>query len=95
MCTGAARDRAVVNTVLSLVSSCIMTFVCSRCFNASAKFDMTAIQNATLAGGVAIGANADNIATPWKSMIIGSNFIFVIAMFIFIYFLKLLLLLLI
>lgn len=65
------RDRAVVNTVLGLVSSCIMAFIWSRVCNPSAKFDLTAIQHASLAGGVAMGANADSIATPWKSMIIG------------------------
>ena len=40
--------------------------------NPNKKFVMEHIQNATLAGGVAIGAVADLLVGPWAALTIGS-----------------------
>merc|ERR1719440_227218 len=52
-----AREVAALHTVLALCGSCVCAFAASYAF--CGKFDMVHIQNATLAGGVAIGAVAD------------------------------------
>lgn len=36
------------------------------------KFSMEDVQNATLAGGVAVGCSSDLVTGPWGSMLIGS-----------------------
>lgn len=55
---GAHQQQAVVNTVLSMVASTTCTFAASAFFSSAVKFRPVDIQNATLAGGVAIGAIA-------------------------------------
>merc|ERR1719411_167152 len=64
-----AKERVVMNTVLSLTASCIMAFALSR--GLGGKFDMVHIQNATLAGGVAVGSSADLVIQPWGAILIG------------------------
>merc|ERR1719317_117178 len=66
-----AKERVVLNTVLSLCCSCMMAFMSSRLFNPSHKFNMVHIQNATLAGGVAVGSSSDLVIGPWSAMMIG------------------------
>jgi ammonium transporter Rh len=51
-----AQQRAVVGTIFSLCAATVGTFFASSFLNNSAKFRPVDIQNATLAGGVAIGA---------------------------------------
>merc|ERR1719253_2079216 len=51
------RDIAACQTVLALCGSRVCAFAAS--YRAAGKFDMVHIQNATLAGGVAIGSVAD------------------------------------
>eukprot|EP00485_Elphidium_margaritaceum_P008393 CAMPEP_0202692502 /NCGR_PEP_ID=MMETSP1385-20130828/6863_1 /ASSEMBLY_ACC=CAM_ASM_000861 /TAXON_ID=933848 /ORGANISM="Elphidium margaritaceum" /LENGTH=484 /DNA_ID=CAMNT_0049348041 /DNA_START=66 /DNA_END=1520 /DNA_ORIENTATION=- len=63
-------DRAFVNTVLSLCGSTVATFIMSRVAK-KGKFDMVHIQNATLAGGVAVGAAADLYLHPAGAIGIG------------------------
>jgi ammonium transporter Rh len=63
--------QTVANTVCSLIGSCVATFFVSRVFRHNGKFEMEDIQNATLAGGVAIGATADMLVTPGGAMTIG------------------------
>jgi len=62
-------DRGYVNTVLGLCGSTVATFIVSRLVKG--KFDMVHIQNATLAGGVAVGASADLYLHPAGAMGVG------------------------
>jgi len=66
-----AQQRAVINTILSLIAGSVGTFVMSSLLNSSAKFRPVDIQNATLAGGVAIGTACSLNLRPFDSMIIG------------------------
>merc|ERR1719317_1194161 len=66
-----AKERVVLNTVLSLCCSCMMAFMSSRLFDPSHKFNMVHIQNATLAGGVAVGSSSDLVIGPWAAMLMG------------------------
>lgn len=67
---GAQQHRVIINTTLSLCGSCLMAFVASRLLRGG-KFDMEDIQNATLAGGVAVGSSADLIIQPGPAIAIG------------------------
>ncbi|RLN61623.1 hypothetical protein BBJ28_00013939 [Nothophytophthora sp. Chile5] len=58
------QERAVVNTVLSIAASCAVAFATSQIVTQVKKFDMIHVQNATLAGGVAIGASCDLAISP-------------------------------
>eukprot|EP00744_Colponema_vietnamica_P003548 GILI01005426.1.p1 GENE.GILI01005426.1~~GILI01005426.1.p1 ORF type:complete len:612 (-),score=228.29 GILI01005426.1:143-1978(-) len=66
------RMRVAVNTMLSLCSSCVFSFVTSKLFSEHKKFDMVHVQNSTLAGGVAVGAAADMFINPGGAMAIGA-----------------------
>merc|ERR1719319_996819 len=66
-----AKERVVLNTVLALCASCMMGFAMSRLKNPGQKFNMVHIQNATLAGGVAVGSSSDLVVGPWGSILIG------------------------
>jgi len=50
LASGEAQHRVVINTVLSLSASCIAAFFMSAVTRKNRKFDMVAIQNATLVG---------------------------------------------
>jgi ammonium transporter Rh len=64
------RHLAIVNTVLSLAGSCVAAFLASYYFRK--EFNMVDIQNATLAGGVAMGTSADLYGNPGVSILIGA-----------------------
>jgi len=68
-------DRAFVNTVLGLCGATVATFIVSRLVHIWSKlpahFDMVHIQNATLAGGVAVGAAADLYMHPAGALFVG------------------------
>jgi ammonium transporter Rh len=66
-----ARHVAVVNTVLSLCGSCVAAFLFSNVFRGDKEFCMVDIQNATLAGGVAMGSSADLMINPGMAVFIG------------------------
>jgi len=68
---GNERQRAVINTVLSLSACTVVTFAVSSVVDKKNKLDMVHIQNATLAGGVAVGASANLITTPFGAVICG------------------------
>jgi ammonium transporter Rh len=69
---GNARHRSIVNTLLSISSSAFTGFLVSRLMRHEGKFNMVDIQNATLAGGVAMGAAANMLPRPWGAMFIGA-----------------------
>jgi ammonium transporter Rh len=68
---GAQQQRAIVNTILSLSSGTITAFFTSSFFNNDGRFRPVDVQNATLAGGVAIGAVANLSISPAASIFIG------------------------
>ena len=68
---GSSQHRVVINTVLSLTNSCLAAFAISKLFRPGHKFNMIDIQNATLAGGVAVGSSADLVIAPYGALIIG------------------------
>lgn len=65
------QHRVVINTVISLCGSCISCFICDAYLRPGHKFDMVSIQNATLAGGVAVGSSSDLVIQPWGALLIG------------------------
>lgn len=67
-----SQFRVVVNTVLALNGSCVSAFLFSRMLSHEGKFDMVHIQNATLAGGVAVGSSADLVIGPGAALLVGT-----------------------
>jgi len=66
-----ARERVILCTLVAICGSTMMAFPCSRLFEPGSKFNMVHIQNATLAGGVAVGTSSDLILSPYTAMLIG------------------------
>lgn len=66
-----SAGRAVVNTMLSISGSVAIAFALSKAIHGGKFFDMEHIQNATLAGGVAIGAACDMILNPGAALATG------------------------
>ncbi|XP_056405346.1 ammonium transporter Rh type A-like [Hyla sarda] len=60
--TGEAQHRAIVNTFLALSSGTITTFAMSSLMDKQGRINLVHLQNATLAGGVAVGISADLIS---------------------------------
>ena len=65
------RYMAVVNTYLALCGSCMMTYATSIWATPGRKITMEHVQNATLAGGVAMGTAASMPVQPFGALIIG------------------------
>ena len=66
------QERAIVATSLSLAASCVAAFVLSMWLRGG-RFSMVDVQNATLAGGVAIGTAANlHVCTPATAVVIGT-----------------------
>ena len=66
------KDIVIINTVLSLTSSCMFAFITSKIYSSKSKFSMVHIQNATLAGGVAVGVVSDLFLLPCFSLMVGA-----------------------
>jgi ammonium transporter Rh len=69
---GEPQHRAILNTYFSLCAAVLASFAFSAATNKRNKFVMEHIQNATLAGGVAIGACADLVVQPYGCLIVGA-----------------------
>ncbi|XP_016068186.1 PREDICTED: ammonium transporter Rh type A [Miniopterus natalensis] len=69
---GDKQYRAIVNTYFSLAACVLAAYAFSSLVEHRGKLDMVHIQNATLAGGVAVGTCADMAIHPYMSMVIGS-----------------------
>nr|CAI5823290.1 unnamed protein product [Callosobruchus analis] len=69
---GVEQQRAILNTYLSLAACCVTSFACSIFTDKEKKLDMVHVQNATLAGGIAVGAVAGAIVQPYAAVLIGS-----------------------
>jgi ammonium transporter Rh len=67
--TAWTKTQIITNTILSLTGSCLTTFMTSAFLKE--KFTMEHILNASLAGGVVIGATAGIIYHPAGSLAIG------------------------
>jgi len=67
-----ARQRAVINTFLSITASTVSTFLLSQMLDHKRRFSMTHIANATLAGGVAIGTTANVVLQPVHALFVGT-----------------------
>ncbi|CAI9573013.1 unnamed protein product [Staurois parvus] len=68
---GDAQHRAAINTYCSLAACVLTTVAISSVTNKHGKLEMVHIQNATLAGGVAVGTAAEMMLTPYGSLIVG------------------------
>ncbi|GAA6103609.1 ammonium transporter Rh type B [Tachysurus ichikawai] len=68
---GDAQHRTALNTYYSLAACTLATYGFSALVNHEGKLDMVHIQNAALAGGVAVGTAGEMMLTPFGSMIVG------------------------
>uniref|UniRef100_A0A672HIH4 Ammonium transporter Rh type C 2 n=1 Tax=Salarias fasciatus TaxID=181472 RepID=A0A672HIH4_SALFA len=68
---GDGQHRTAINTYLALASSVLTTVALSSMHQKRGKLDMVHIQNATLAGGVAMGTAAEFMITPYGALIVG------------------------
>uniref|UniRef100_A0A671VKR5 Ammonium transporter Rh type A n=1 Tax=Sparus aurata TaxID=8175 RepID=A0A671VKR5_SPAAU len=68
---GLTQLTAVINTYLSLAACVLSAYAISSLVEHKGKLDMVHIQNATLAGGVAVGTCADMSIGPFGAMLIG------------------------
>ena len=65
------QQRIVVSTALSMSASCICACSIARLIHG--KLDMEIVLNATLAGGVIIGACVDMLVDPFAAIIVGGG----------------------
>merc|ERR1719238_144122 len=70
--SGDAQQRALINTYYSLCSCTIATVIVSCLLSPARRMSMEHLQNATLAGGVAVGACADLMLTPGGAATVGA-----------------------
>ncbi|MBN3323359.1 RHBG protein, partial [Atractosteus spatula] len=68
---GDDQHRTVMNTYYSLASCTLATYAMSALVCGEGKLDMVHIQNAALAGGVAVGTAGEMMLTPFGSMVVG------------------------
>ncbi|XP_078539325.1 ammonium transporter Rh type C isoform X2 [Lissotriton helveticus] len=68
---GDGQSRAAINTYCSLAACVLTTVAISSLVDKKGKLLMVHIQNATLAGGVAVGTAAEMMLMPYGSLIVG------------------------
>lgn len=66
------QQRVAINTFLALSACAVAAFFADNLMRPGHKFDMVSIQNATLAGGVAVGSSSDLVIEPWGALVIGA-----------------------
>lgn len=71
LASGDQQVRVVINTVLALSACCVAAFAAISLLRPDRKFDMVSIQNATLAGGVAVGSSSDLVIQPGGAIVVG------------------------
>ena len=49
----------------------LSAYATKKCNIVAVQFDMVSIQNATLAGGVAVGSSSDLVIQPYGALIVG------------------------
>jgi len=69
---GNSMDRCVIHTALSISAACVSACIMSSFLRPRHKFNMVDVQNATLAGGVAVGAVADHYIAGGGAVLIGT-----------------------
>jgi ammonium transporter Rh len=69
LCPPLSKHRATINTALSIAVACVVACAYARLQHKA--LDMEIVLNATLAGGVIIGATADVIVSPGVAMAVG------------------------
>ncbi|KAK1134644.1 hypothetical protein K0M31_007424 [Melipona bicolor] len=69
---GDDQQRAIINTLLSISSGCVIAFATSALVSKDSKFNMVHVQNSTLAGGVAIGTAAGMMCKPVGALVVGA-----------------------
>jgi len=69
LASGQAQHLVVINTTLALCASAVSAFLFS--VKLRGKFSMVDVQNATLAGGVAVGAISNMGIEPWGAVFTG------------------------
>jgi ammonium transporter Rh len=72
LATDLSQARTIINTVLSLSASGFIVCGLSKIIRPNRKWEMEDIENATLAGGVAIGAVANLKIGPGGALLIGT-----------------------
>lgn len=70
--SGEARHRAITNTYLALCSSTMTSLIFSTWFGNQRKMNAVDLQNASLSGGVAVGAVSNLLLQPYSAVITGS-----------------------
>jgi len=65
------QRQAIVNTYFALAACVVAAFVASSLVEKKFRFNMVHVQNATIAGGVAVGTSADLLIKPWGAILIG------------------------
>ncbi|XP_041060614.1 ammonium transporter Rh type C-like isoform X2 [Carcharodon carcharias] len=69
--SGHGQHRAVIHTYIGLSSCTLTTFAISSLLDKRGKINIAHIQNAALAGGVAVGSAADMMVTPAGAFALG------------------------
>lgn len=67
---GSQKHRVVINTMLAITGSCVSA-VSSSLLVGGSRLDMVHVQNAVLAGGVAVGSACDLVIRPWAAVLTG------------------------
>ena len=70
--TSEQQHRCAINTYMSLAACTTAAFATALLVSKQARLSMDLVQNATLAGGVAVGTMADFMIYPVGAMVIGS-----------------------